>query len=423
MPNKIQKITAREILASDGNPTIEATISLANGIQGCASVPFGVSAGEHEAVTLVDGDAKRFNGRGMLQACRNIESTINQRLTGWDAINQKKIDNLLIKLDGTKNKSRLGGNSLLAVSLACARAGAQVLQLPLYKYLRKIYSIKSNKYILPKPMMVVIEGGRHADNSTDFQEYLLTVNGARTVREAVRWGAETYQALKNILKSQSLSVNVGNEGAFAPAGIKTNEEPLSLMVSAIKKAGYLPGKHISISLDPAASEFYEKKDKQYVLKREQAGLSSSQMAALYRDWLLRYPILSIEDGLAEDDWTGWADLYKSCGKKVRIIGDDLTVTNPERLRLAIAKKVINGVLIKLNQIGTLTETMETVQLGQKQNYWQVVSHRGGGETTDTFMVDLAVAVNAEYIKVGPARGERTVKYNRLMEIEDELQKK
>jgi enolase len=420
MPHIITSITAREILASDGSPTIECQVCLENGIMGIASVPFGVSAGTHEAWQLVDGDKKRYGGKGMLKACVNIHKIIAPKLVGTSIDRFPGLDQVLIDLDGTPNKKRLGGNAILAVSLALARAAAESQKLPLYAYIRKAYNVTHKKWILPKPMMVVIEGGKHADNSTDMQEYLLSVNGASTIAEAVRWGEQTYQSLKQVLKSQGLNTNVGNEGAFAPAGLQTNESPLSLLVEAIKQAGFRPGKDISISLDPAASELYDAKDRKYILKREGTGLSAVQMVGLYQEWVRKYPIISIEDGLAEDDWDGWVHLYKTIADRVRVIGDDLTVTNTERVKMAIQKKAINAVLIKLNQIGTLSETIATIKLGQKHGFWQVVSHRGGGETNDSFLVDVAVAVNAEYIKVGPARGERVAKYNRLMAIEKEL---
>ncbi|MDD5039715.1 MAG: phosphopyruvate hydratase [Patescibacteria group bacterium] len=420
MQNKIKQITAREVLASGGKPTIEAHVIIDNGIVGSASVPYGVSAGTHEALTMLDGDKKRYDGGGMLKACKAITGTLGPALKGMAVTSQETIDQTMIELDGTPQKSKYGGNSILAVSLACARAAALALHEPLYAYIRRTYKLPYKTWKLPRPMMVVIEGGAHADNSTDFQEYLLSVSGAPTAREAVRWGEEAYGALKSILKKQGFNTNVGNEGAFAPSGIETNEQPLRFLTEAIEKAGYAPGKDISISLDPATSELYEPENKRYVLKREGAGLSTDQMIGLFRDWISKYPIITLEDGLAEDDWDGWISLFAECGKKIRIIGDDLTVTNPERVQMAIDRKAINAVLIKLNQIGTLSETMKTIKLGRAHDFWQVVSHRGGGETNDSFMVDVAAAANAEYIKVGPVRGERTSKYNRLMEIEEEL---
>ncbi|MCH7492898.1 phosphopyruvate hydratase [Patescibacteria group bacterium] len=419
----IKNILAQEILSSDGSPTIEATVTLDNGITAVASVPFGISAGVHEAKMILDNDPQRYNGKGMLKSCNNVNNIIAPKLKGSVVTNQKRIDKIMIDLDGTKNKSKLGGNSILAVSLACARAASLAKGLPLYKYIRQYYKIPHKKWILPKPMMVVIEGGKHADQSTDFQEYLMSVLGAPNIREAVRWGEETYQSLKIILNARGLNTNVGNEGAFAPGGIISNEEPLSIIVEAIEKAGFEPGRDIAISLDPATSELYDAKEGTYILKRESAQLSSSQMVGLFKSWLTKYPIISIEDALAEDDWEGWQALYRELGDKVRIVGDDLTVTSKERVKKAIDRQAINAVLIKLNQIGTLTETVETIALGQEHNFWQIVSHRGGGETNDTFLVDLAVAVNAEYIKVGPTRGERTAKYNRLMAIESELKLK
>lgn len=422
MSSKIKEIFSREILASGGKPTIETHVILEDGTKAKASVPYGASAGVHEAVVLLDNDKKRYGGGGVLTACKNVKERIAPKIIGMKATDQEKIDQTMIELDGTPNKAKLGGNSILSVSLACARAAAQSKSLPLYQYIRTKYKLPYKDWKIPRPMMVVIEGGQHADNSTDFQEYLFSVSGAPTTREAVRWGEEAYVALKSVLKEHGLNTNVGNEGAFAPAGIQSNEEPLKFLVEAIEKAGYSPGKDISISLDPATSEVYDADQNQYVLKREGAGLSSDQMIALFKDWLNNYPIISLEDCLAEDDWDGWVELFKQCGTMARIIGDDLTVTDIDRVQKAIDLKAINAVLIKLNQIGTLTETIKTVMLGQEHGFWQVISHRGGGETNDTFMIDVAAAVNAEYVKVGPVRGERTGKYNRLMEIEEELKK-
>lgn len=399
---------------------MEAIVELEDGITGSASVPFGASAGIHEAHVMLDNDPKRYNGNGMLKACANVNTVIAKKLKGMTATSQEKIDEAMIKLDGTPNKKKLGGNAILAVSMAVARAAANAKKQPLYQYIRSAFKLPYKQWKLPQPMMVVIEGGVHADNSTDFQEYLLSVNGAPSVREAVRWGEEAYIQVKKILKARGFNTNVGNEGAFAPAGIETNEAPLEVLTEAIKKAGYRPGKDISISLDPAVSELYDVQQKKYILKREGAGLSSSQMIGLFKGWVEKYPILSIEDALAEDDWEGWQAWYQEMNKCIRIVGDDLTVTNIERVRKAIKLKTINAVLIKLNQIGSLTETIRTIRLGQEHGYWQIVSHRGGGETEDTGMIDVAVAVNAEYVKVGPARGERTAKYNRLMAIEDEV---
>lgn len=416
----IKNITAREVLASGGSPSMEAIVTLENSMIGAASVPYGVSAGSHEALVLLDGDPKRYRGQGMLQACANVNDSIAPKLVGMDATKQEKIDEAMIALDGTENKSKLGGNAILAVSMAVTRAAAASKDMPVYEYLRKTFKLAHKKWSLPKPMMVVIEGGKHADNSTDFQEYLLSVSGAPTIREAVRWGEECYMAVKDILKERGFNTNVGNEGAFAPAGIETNEAPLEILTRAIEKAGYLPGKDVHISLDPATSELYNAEEHQYLLKREEASLSSDQMIGLFKSWVEKYPILSIEDPLAEDDWQGWQAFYTQLHDQIRVVGDDLTVTNIERLEKAIGMQAINAVLIKLNQIGSVTETIRTIMLGQKHGFWQIVSHRGGGETEDAFMIDLAAAVNAEYVKVGPARGERTAKYNRLMAIEDEV---
>lgn len=417
MSKKIKNIAANEILSSGGTPTIAVTVEVDGGMTGTASVPFGASAGIHEASVLMDNDLKRYHGRGMLQVCHIINEVIGPKLIGKRVTDQAAIDSLMLKMDGTPQKKKLGGNSILAVSLAIARTAAIVMHQELFQYIRTTYHLTYKRWKLPQPMIVVIEGGKHADNSTDFQEYLLTVCGAPNVREAVRWGEETYESLRNILKSKGFNTNVGNEGAFAPAGIESNEAPLGFILAAIKKAGYEPRTQIGISLDPASSEFFNQKEQRYVLKCEHTALTSDQMIALYHEWSTKYPLISVEDGLAEDDWSGWTSFLKQYGNKFYIIGDDLTVTNPERVQLAIDRKACNAVLIKLNQIGTLSETIATIKLGQRQGFWQVVSHRGGGETNDTFMVDVAVAVNAEYIKVGPVRGERTEKYNRLMEIE------
>lgn len=418
---RIKSIKAREILSSGSTPTIEVTCKLSSGTIGIASVPYGASAGIHEAFILLDG-GKRYNGKGMLKAVKNVNNIISKKIIGLNVFKQKKIDETIIKLDGTKNKKRLGANAILGVSLAVARAAANEKKIPMYKYIRNVFALPIKKFILSNPMMVVIEGGKHADQSTDLQEYLVSPIGLKSVKEEVRSGIEIYLTLKKVLVSKGFNTNVGNEGAYAPQGLsplglKDNEEPLKLIIEAIKRAGYKQ-KDIGISLDPASSEIFKKG--KYFLKKENKKLTSEEMIDYFASWVNKYPIITLEDPLHEDDWENWPKLTKRLGKKIAIIGDDLTVTNPQRLQKAIDLKAINAVLIKLNQIGTLTETVETCMLARKHNFMTVISHRGGGETNDTTMIDLAIAVNSGFVKVGPSRGERVCKYNRLMEIEDEL---
>lgn len=418
----ISQIRAREILSSGSTPSLEVFAALEDGSTGTASVPFGASAGVHEATVLLDGDKKRYLGKGMLKAVENINKKIAPVLLGKDAQNQQAIDQTMIKLDGTENKSALGANAILGVSLAVARAGAQSRKQVFYQYLRETYALPITPFVLPCPMMVVIEGGMHADQSTDFQEYMISPIGAPTVKEAVRYGIETYLHLKKVLKARGLNANVGNEGAFAPAGLATNDAPLGLMLEAIKNAGYQPGKDIGISLDPAVSEIFD--NGKYVLSKDNKKLTSEEIIDYFVAWTKKYPeIITLEDTLHEDDWEYWPRLTAKLGSKMPIIGDDLTVTNPKRLQKAIDVRAINAILIKLNQIGTLTETINCCMLARKHGMITIISHRGGGETNDTTMIDLAVAVNAAFVKVGPSRGERVCKYNRLMEIEDELGKK
>jgi len=413
----IVRIIGREILSSGGNPTVEARVELSNGIHATASVPYGESSGIHEAFILLDGDKKRYRGNGMKKAARNISTTLHTLLRGTQITKLRAIDDMMIAKDGTKNKSRLGGNAILAVSIACARAGALVTHTPLYSYLRKIYRLPYKTYVLPKPMMVTIEGGRHADRSTDFQEYLLTAVANKKRSELIRMTLESYMAVRDILKKKGYSTNVGNEGAFTPP-LKSNEAPLAILVAGIKKAGYHPGKDVAISLDPATSEVY--KNGMYVLPLDKKKLKASQMTQLFESWLKKYPIVTLEDPLAEDDWANWAKLFSKLKKRVVIVGDDLTVTNVERLKRAIKEKVMNAILIKPNQIGSVTETIDTLVTAHAHNIQSIISHRGGGETSDAFIVDLGVAVNASYYKIGPTRGERTEKYNRLLEIEEEI---
>jgi enolase len=414
---KIKSIKAREILSSGSTPSIEVKCELEAGIIGVASVPYGASAGIHEAFVLLDKN-KRYFGKGMLKAVNNVNKIIAPKLVSKDANNQKEIDYLMKKLDSTENKKRLGANAILGVSLAVARAAANEKRIPLYKHIRNIFKLNIKNYILPNPMMVVIEGGKHADKSTDLQEYMISPIGNKSVKENVRCGVEIYLTLKKVLKEKGLNVNVGNEGAFAPPGLSTNESPLKIIQEAIKKSGYKAEKDVGISLDPATTEIF--KNNKYILKKENKKLTSEQMVDYFEKWVNKYPIITLEDPLHEDDWNNWTKITKKLGKKIAIIGDDLTVTNQKRLQKAINTKAINAILIKLNQIGTLTETVETCMLARKHGFMTVVSHRGGGETNDTSMIDLAVAVNSGFVKVGPSRGERVCKYNRLMEIEEEL---
>jgi len=418
MAAKILAVKAREILSSGSTPSLEVRVKLDSGTEGIASVPYGASAGIHEAFVLLDGDKKRYCGKGMLKAASNVNRIIAPALKGMDCNKQEEIDKKMIALDGTENKSKLGANSILGVSLAVARAAASEKKIPFYQHIREAFKLPIKDYILPNPMMVVIEGGKHADQSTDLQEYMISPIGNDSVKENVRRGIEVYLALRKILKQKGYSVNVGNEGAFAPSGLPTNESPLEIIIEAIKAAGYEPGRDVGISLDPAVSEIF--KDGKYELKKEGKKLTSAEMINYFAAWVAKYPIITLEDALHEDDWENWPKLTAKLGSKIPIVGDDLTVTNPKRLQKAIDMKAINAILIKLNQIGTLTETVETCMLARKHGFMTIISHRGGGETNDTSMIDLAVAVNSGFVKVGPSRGERVEKYNRLMEIEDEL---
>ncbi len=418
MKETLKSVKAREILSSGSTPSIEARVTLESGARGVFSVPYGASAGVHEAFILLDNDKKRFLGKGMLKAVENINNKIAPTLIGMSAFKQKEIDQKMIELDGSENKKKLGANAILAVSVAVARAAANEKKMPLYEYIREAFNLQIEDYRLPNPMMVMIEGGKHADQSTDFQEYSVSPIGNKSAKENVRCGIEIYLTLKKVLKEKGFSVNVGNEGAFAPNGLESNEAPISLIIEAIEKAGYKAGEEVGISLDPAVSEIFE--NGKYQLKKEGKSLSSAQLIELFNEWIAKYPIITLEDGLHEDDWDNWPKLNAALGEKVAIITDDLTVTNLKRLKKAIETKCGNAILIKLNQIGTLTETIETCMLARENNWMTVISHRGGGETNDTSMVDLAVAVNSGFIKVGPSRGERVCKYNRLMEIEEEI---
>ncbi len=414
MPTIIEDIKAREILDSRGNPTVEVEVYLSGGAFGRAAVPSGASTGVHEAVELRDGDKSRFGGKGVLKAVENVNTIIADEILGWDALDQVEIDNFLIGLDGTDNKSRLGANAILGVSLAVAHAAANALGIPLYRYLGGVYA-----HILPVPMMNILNGGKHAVDSADLQEFMIVPAGAASFAEALRWGSETYHALKSVLKSRGYATNVGDEGGFAPS-LKSNAEAVEVIVEAIEAAGYKPGKDIYIALDPAASEFYDAERKLYVLKKEGKELTGEEMVDFYADWIEKYPIISLEDGLAEDDWENWQILNEKLGAKVQLVGDDIFVTNVERIKRGIDEKTANSVLIKLNQIGTLTETIDAIELARKAGWTCVVSHRSG-ETEDTTIADFVVAMGTGQIKTGaPARGERVAKYNQLLRIEEDL---
>ena len=410
----IELLRAREILDSRGDPTIAVDVLLADGSHGTAMVPSGASTGAHEAVELRDGDKARYRGKGVRGAVSNVDDIIAPELIGEDAADQSGIDRILLELDGTENKSKLGANAMLGVSLACARAASNAVGLPLYRYLGGPLA-----RTLPVPMMNVLNGGKHATDSADMQEYMIVPVGSDSFREAVRAGSEVFHALKEILHDKGMGTGVGDEGGFAPTGLKDNEEPIRLIMQAIEKAGYRPGDDVAIALDPASTELFEKGT--YTLAREKRKLRAGEMVELYADWRERYPIVSIEDGLAEDDWDGWAELTKKLGDKVQLVGDDLFVTNVERIRRGVTQNIANAVLIKLNQIGTLSETIEAIELAHRSGYASVISHRSG-ETEDTTIADLVVALNTGQIKTGSlSRSERVAKYNRLMEIEIELQ--
>ncbi len=417
----ITSLSAHEVLASGGFPTLEVTVRLDSGETGIASVPYGASAGSHEATVLVDADETRWLGQGMLQAAQNVITRLAPVVQGMNASDQRKIDETMIALDGTPNKAQLGGNAILAVSLAVARAAASALKKPLYQHIIDTYQTGVDLQVLPHPMVVAIEGGKHADNTTDLQEFCFLGLEPKSPAESIRVALECYHSLKKVLHAEGLSTNVGNEGAFAPSNIAGNETPLQYMMTAVENAGYTPGKEVGFAIDAAANEFY--KDGLYQMRLEGKSLTSAEMISYYESWLEKYPILSVEDLLAEDDWDNWSLLKKMTDQRgVMLIGDDLTVTNTQRLQKAIDLDAISAILIKLNQIGTLSETVDCCMLARSHSMNTVTSHRGGGETNDTAMVDLAVAVGSSYIKVGPTRGERVAKYNRLMEIERELKK-
>ncbi len=414
---KIKQIEAREILASGGAPTVEATAILESGVVGEASVSYGASAGSKEAVVLLDADSRRFNGKGMLKALSHIKEKIAPTIIGMEGL--KNIDQKMLELDGTDNKENLGGNAILAVSMAYARAQAIENKQMLYEYLQNEFELpKSTK--LPKPMVVMIEGGKHADNSTDLQEYLISALGNKGAAENVRMTMEIYEALKKILGSEGKSTNVGNEGAFAPNGIENNEKAMEYLLRAIEDADYQPGVEAGISLDAAASEFYNQETQKYHLKLENRDFSPEELIEYFAQWIGKYPFVSWEDMLSEYDWENWPKLVEKVEGKIKIVADDLTVTNTKLWQEAIEKKAATAILIKLNQAGTVSETIECCKLAIEKELWTIPSHRGGGESNDTFLVDLAVAVGSEYIKVGPTRGERVAKYNRLMRIEEYL---
>ncbi len=412
---KIKSITAREILDSRGNPTVEAKVVLENGLSGVAKVPSGASTGTHEALELRDG-GKRYGGKGVLKAVKNVITVIAPKLKGMDIEKMRQIDEAMLALDGTKNKAHLGANAMLAVSLAAARAGAAALNVPLYHYIRHVYAIPEKGYRLPVPMMNILNGGRHADNGLSIQEFMIIPRN-KYFRERVRMGSQIFHSLANLLSQKGYRTSVGDEGGFAPE-LLNNERALQLIIEAIKSAGWEPGKHVYLGLDVAASEFY-RHGNYYFVGPKQAWRPDKMITTL-SSWSKKYPLLTIEDGLAEDDWENWQKLTKELGRKVALVGDDLFVTNVERLQKGINQKVANAILIKVNQIGTLSETIDTILLAKKSGYQVAVSHRSG-ETADTFIADLAVAVNSEFIKTGSmSRSERIEKYNRLMEIEAEL---
>jgi len=412
---EIVAIHAREILDSRGNPTVEADVVLTDGARGRAAVPSGASTGEYEAAELRDGDKDYYLGKGVLQAVENVETIIAPELAGMDASNQRLIDHTMIQLDGTENKSRLGANAILAVSMACARASAIAFDLPLYRYLGGV-----NARILPTPMMNILNGGAHADNNVDFQEFMVMPVGAESFSDALRWGTEVFHTLKGVLKKKGYNTAVGDEGGFAPS-LKSNVEAIEVILEAIELAGYKAGEEIAIALDPAASEFFDKQKSKYVFKKsDKAELSSEQMASYWEDWSRQYPIVSLEDGMDENDWAGWKILTEKIGKHVQLVGDDLFVTNVKRLERGIADGIANSILIKVNQIGTISETLDAIEMARSAGYTSIISHRSG-ETEDTFIADLAVATGAGQIKTGSAsRTDRIAKYNQLLRIEDEL---
>jgi enolase len=424
MSTKITRVHARQVIDSRGNPTVEADVYVGGGVRGRAAVPSGASTGEHEALELRDGDKSCYLGKGVLKAVGNVNGEIAKAVGGLDAGDQRALDKRMLELDGTPTKARLGANAILAVSMAAARAAANAQNLPLYKYLAR-YSTDTSANLLPVPMMNILNGGAHADSSVDFQEFMVMPVGAPNFSEALRWGVEIFHALKAALNKRGYSTAVGDEGGFAPS-CKSNEEAIQIVLEAISAAGYKPGEQVSIALDPASSEFYDKASGKYVFKKsDKSSHCSSEMAAYWTSWAEKYPIVSIEDGMAEDDWSGWKQLTQNIGgktskKKIQLVGDDLFVTNTERLSRGINEGIANAILIKLNQIGTVTETIDAIELARKAGYNSIISHRSG-ETEDTFIADLAVATAAGQIKTGSAsRTDRIAKYNQLLRIEEEL---
>ncbi len=415
MDTLIESVMGREILDSRGNPTVEVEVFLLDGSSGRAAVPSGASTGVHEALELRDGDKSRYLGKGVLKAVENVNSLISEELSGWDATEQKLIDTILIDLDGTPNKSKLGANAMLGTSLAVAKAAAASIGLPLYRYIGGVYA-----HLLPVPMMNILNGGTHTSwQSTDAQEFMVMPLGAPSFAEALRWSAEIYHTLKSVLKERGYTALVGDEGGYAPA-LKANSEAVEIILTAIEKAGYKAGEQVSIALDPAASELFDEETRTYNLRKEGKKLTGEQMVAFWKSWVDQYPIVSIEDGLAQDDWESWQLLTREVGSRIQIVGDDLLVTNPERVRRAIKEKAANALLVKLNQIGTLSETIEAVETCHRAGWRAVTSHRSG-ETEDTTIADLAVALNMGQIKTGaPARSDRVAKYNQLLRIEEEL---
>jgi len=411
----IESVHAREMLDSRGNPTVEVEVILLDGSWGRVLVPSGASTGVHEALEMRDGDEDRYRGKGVIKAVENVNATIYEMLLGWDAMAQRSIDSALLELDGTANKSRLGANAILGVSLAVAKAAAASLEIPLYRYLGGVQA-----HVLPVPMLNILNGGAHTDwQSTDVQEFMIMPLGAPTFTEGLRWGVEIYHSLREVLKLRGYTTLVGDEGGYAPA-LKANAEAVEIILEAIANAGYKAGEQVALALDPAASEFYDEEAGRYHLRREGVELSGEEMVAFWKSWIDQYPIVSIEDGLAQDDWESWQLMTKELGGRIQIVGDDLLVTNPERVRKAIDELACNALLVKLNQIGTLTETIEAVELCQRSGWRAVTSHRSG-ETEDTTIADLAVGLNMGQIKTGaPARSDRVAKYNQLMRIEEEL---
>lgn len=412
----ITDIIARQILDSRGNPTVEVDVHTSDGAMGRAAVPSGASTGKHEAAELRDGDKKKYMGKGVLKAVSNVNDVLAEELYGWDVTDQSGLDKAMIDIDGTPNKSKLGANAILAVSMAAAKAAAQTVGLPLYRYIGG-----ANAKTLPVPMMNILNGGAHADNKIDFQEFMVVPTGASTFSEGLRWGVEIFHSLKTVLKEKGYSTNVGDEGGFAP-NIQSNEEAIETVLKAIEKAGYKPGSQVNIAMDAANSELYNEKDKKYHFhKSDGKKLSSDELVEYWVKWCKKYPIVSIEDGMAEDDWKGWKKLTEALGDKVQLVGDDLFVTNVTRLERGIKENIANGLLVKVNQIGTLTETIDAVTMAQHNRYNTIMSHRSG-ETEDATIADLAVALNCGQIKTGSAsRSDRMAKYNQLLRIEQELQ--